>query len=249
MSLDKFIYDLYHHPEPKEEELDDEIDRLLLTKSVEEPNYLAKDQQDALSLLDSQVISFWLRRKFEPALVLMLLDSDDNYRLAKSELVLMERYRTHVEKWFRANFVARHAFRRIRELCFDDTDSLKLPKLIVNVKKTLTFLSNHLESNHPQTLTLQGTDAYTSADIALYNYLKRIVVGKYKDSGLKTHVRLCDPLVKFMSRFAAKNTHVIDVSVDDPLNDDCEKSSLLRDITKPAVVALGVMFFFLWRTS
>lgn len=245
----KLIYDLTSHPTPKNDELDEEIDRLLYLKTAEEPNHLEPAKgRDPNFALDSEVVRKWLRRRFEPALLSLLL-GHDNYQVTKGELVKMDSYKNFVEYLFRAIFLEKHAKNRVNGLCFDDLDQMNTPQSVVRLKKTLTFLANHLEHNSSAKLTLFGTDAYTTADIALYCYLKRTIVGRHNDFGLKSHVRLSDALIKFMQRYASKNTHVIDITTRDPSEDDIEESSLLADITKPAVIVAGVIMFYLWRNT
>lgn len=247
MFLTKFLYDLTGHLEPTNEELDDEIDRLLLKKSAEVPSYLVpQDQIDPVSAIDSEAISFWIKRRFEPILIL-LLTSEDNYQQARRELCKMDKYKDYVERFLRCYFVEKQALQRVRELCFDDVDELDLKRLVEELRRTLTFLSNHLELEDKNPPTLLGTDMYTASDVTLYNYLKRIVVGKYKDLGLKSHIRLCNPLIKFMHQFASKNIHVIDVANEDPIANPEEETSILADITKPAIIVVGFIVFFLWR--
>lgn len=248
--LSKFIYDLSGRPKPTDQECDDEIDRLLYIKSAEQPDYLVDyDARDQLNNLDSEVLCSWLHRRFQPALILLLLEFENNYQLAKNELCKMERYQTIIDKFFRANFVYLHAMKRVRELCFDNQQSLDFEKSIAGLKKALVFLSDHLERSSPNQGTLLGTEAYAPADIVLYNYLKRLVCGKYKDNGLKNHIRLSDPLKRFMSRYASKNRYVLDVSAGDPLEDSTEQQNLPSDLIKPAIFATGLMLFFLWCKS
>lgn len=248
MLLEKFIYDLSGRPEPAKEEIDDDIDRLLLVKGAEEPNYLAKlDERDQLNL-DSEVAAEWIRKKFEPALIVLLFESGNNKNVVKSELAKMYSTKSFVERWFRFSFVERQSWQRVRELCFDSPQQRKITDIVNRLKKTLTFLSNHLEQSEPN-YTLLGTDAYTPADVILYSYLKRIVIGNFDDLGLKRHLKLCEPLRKFMHRFAAKNVYVIDISNEDPLASDSNQNSLMTDLTKPALVALGFVILFVWRKS
>jgi len=244
MFATRFLYHLTGAPEPDENDLDDEIDRLLCVKGVETPTYLFTDDNQTKQI-DSEVLSLWIKRRFEPALLLLLFEHEDNYRTAKSELSKMEKFQSGINSWFRAKFVKKRAMQRVREMCFDD--GLNLPQAVVKVKKTLTFLAHHLERNSPNKLTLLDTEGYTSADINLYNYLKRVVIGGYKDSGLRSHIRLCELLVQFMSRFATRNTYVLNVSAGDSLSDDVPQDSLLSDIVRPAMVALGFFIFYQWR--
>lgn len=251
MFLTKFVYDLTGRPEPTIDELNEEIDRLLLKKSAEIPTHLvAPDQMDQVSAIDSEAISFWIKRKFEPVLILLLLGSEDNYQQARRELRKMDRYNNHVtEKYFRCNFVERQAMQRVRELCFDDHEEPNPKRLVEELRRTLTFLSKHFESGRQDLPTLQETDLYTSSDVTLYNYLKRILVGNYKDLGLRSHVKLCDPLISFIRNFAAKNIHVINVANEDPIASNEDEPSLLADLTKPAIFAVGFIVFYLWRRS
>lgn len=245
----KLIYDLTSRPTPRNDELDEEIDRLLYLKTAEEPNHLEPAKgRDANAALDSEVVTQWIRRRFEPALLLLLLGSD-NYHKAKAELTKMERYKNFVDNLFRTIFLEKHSKRRIEGLCFDDLEQVNVSRATVKLKKTLTFLAEHLQHNSSDKLTLFGTDAYTQADIVLYSYLKRILVGKHIDSGLKSHVRLSEALIRFMQRYASKNTRVIDITSRDPSEDDTEENSLLADMTKPAVVAASIIMFYLWRNT
>lgn len=253
MLATKFVYDLLGRPAPKDEELEDEIERLLYLRGVGEPNHIESFDETsnrdhhldtAPSKLDAEVFKEWIKRRFEPALILLLLDSEDNYYYAKSELVKMKGYETQVDKLLRVNFTRRHAIQRIREMCFDDPVNLKVPQVVDRLKRTLTFLSRHLEQRSPANLTLLNTNAYTVADVTLYSYLKRIVVGRYRDFGLKSHVKLCDTLLAFMQEFRRKNPRVGSIPDDGP-----EKPSLVSDIAKPAVVAAIVVMFYLWRKS
>lgn len=247
MFLTRFIYNLIGHPIPPDRELDEEIDRLLCIKNAENPTYIVTpdSNRDTIDMIDSEVISRWIVRRFEPALILLILGSADNYHRVKSELHKMEVYKPLVSKFLRANFVERHALKRVKELCFDDIKNTELPQAVDKLKRTLTFLSKQLET-HP---TLQDTDKYTKADIVLYYYLKRVLIGKYKDSGLRNHVNFCQPLMRFMSRFANKNQYVVDVTRDNPLGDTSDEPSLVSDITKPAIVAIMVVLFYLWRKT
>lgn len=246
MFLSKFIYDLTSHPKPTDEELDEDIDRLLFLKGVECPDKLyLGDERDSINM-DSEVFKTWIQRRFEPALILLILDHDSNYHMAVSELTKMSTFRTIVEKFCRCDFVKRRAIQRLTELCFDNPKHLKMPDVVSRLKKTLTLLSNHLEDKG-QNRTLFGTETYTPADIMLYNYLKRIVVGKYKDFGLRNHVKLCDPIKQFMHLYATRNTGIIDVSNEDPLAEPDKETSLLVDMTKPAIIALLFIGFFVWN--
>lgn len=238
MFITKFIYNLIGQPLPSSDELDEEIDRLLYIKNIEVPTYV-----ETSSSIDPEVISMWITRMFEPALILLLLNSEDNERRVKSELLQMKYYKSLVDKFMRANFVKKHALQRVREMCFDDSSNPKLLDVINKLKRTLTFLSNHLENN----ITLQNTDKYTTADITLYYYLKRILMGRYNDYGLKTHVNLCQPLMRFIARFASKNKQVVDISQNQ--NTDLDEPSLIQDVTKPAIVAMIFVLFYLWRHS
>lgn len=248
MFFSKFIYDLLGHTEPSNDELDEDIDRLLFLKGVESPNYLyeSTEQSRDLTSLDANVIESWIKRRFEPPLVLLLLEHENNQYMARTELGKMYTQKTWVERYYRYDFVRRRANQRIKEICFDNPNNLKLTLVVERLQKTLDVLSKHLEDNDTN-LTLLGTDTYTSADITLYNYLKRIVVGRYKDFGLRTHVRLSEPLRQFMRRYAKKNTCIIDISTMDPLADPYDQSSLLADLTRPAMVALIAIGFFIWR--
>ena len=76
--------------------------------------------------------------------------------------------------------------------------------------------------------------------------MKRALVGKFHDSGLRAHIRLCEPIVRFMKRFSQKNTYVLDVTVDDPLAGR-EETNLLTDLTKPTMIMVAVVLFYLWR--
>lgn len=247
MLASRFIYDLTGLPKPKDEELDEEIDRLLYIKTAETPNYLVSpDSRDQVATLDSEIVSLWLTKKFKTTLILLLLNHGDNKYLARQELAKMERYNTLADKYLRARFVESHAMKRVREAYFADIDIPTLQHAITDLKRTLTFISEHLERNSSEFTTLLGTDAFTAADVTFYNFLKRIFVGKYKDFGLESHVKLCDPLIKFMRRYASKNIHVIDVSYGDPLSNQSEDSSLLVDIIKPATIGVGFILFYLW---
>lgn len=247
MLVSRFIYDLACVQKPTEDELTEEIEQLLFIRTAEQPTYLvAQENRDQLSNMDSDILSNWLDKKFKSAFVLLLLDHGDNYQGAKVELCLMERYNTLVDKFLRPRFVKKLAMERVRELYFADSNVPDLKKTITNIKRALTFLSEHLEHKSREHTTLLGTEAYTQADVTLYNYLKRICVGKYKDFGLKSHVRLCEPLIRFMRRYAQKNPHVTDISSGDPLASDNNESSLVADVVKPATVAVGFIIFYLW---
>lgn len=242
----KFIYDLLGRPAPRNEELEDEIERLLYLKGVGEPSLVESFDETTSQLghskLDAEVFTDWIKRRFEPALILVLLDTEDNYQYAKSELAKMKGFEGQVDRVLRASFTRRHAIQRIREMCFDDPANLKIPQVIDRLKRTLTFLSKHLEQRSPINLTLLDTNAYTVADITLYSYLKRIIVGRYRDFGLKSHVKLCDTLIAFMEQFRKRNPRLGDIPDDDP-----EKPSLVADIAKPAVVAAIFVIFYIWR--
>lgn len=245
--VSKFLYDLFGLPEPNTRDLDNEIDRLFFAKgNVGEPTFLNEwDERDLLGPLDAEVIANWLTRKFEPAFVMILIDSDDNYYKTKVELSKMKTTKSFIDKLLRHIYVNRRAHQRIAELCFDqDFRNITMDRSILRLKRTLTFLSRHLESDN-NNLTLQNTEAYTVADITLYNYLKRIIVGRHKDFGLRSHIKLCDSLLKFMTRYEIKNPHV------EPARESTaeEETTLVQELTKPAIVAFGVVLFFLWRCS
>lgn len=246
MFASKFIYELTGHPEPSDKELDEDIERLMFIKSIETPNYVQKLDERDIVHSDSEILCHWIRRRFEPALILLLLQSDDNLQYSRSELRKMESHKTHVERFFRHNFVRKRAIDRANKLCFDNCSNLTLNNAIIRLKKTITSLAKTLEQNK-STYTLLGTEAYTPADIILYNYLKRICVGKFKDMGLKTHVQQCDPIKQFMHLYATRNTHVIDISREDPLAKSAEESSLVADMTKPIMIAMSVVIFYMWR--
>lgn len=246
MFVSKFIYELTGHPEPSDKELDDDIERLLYIRGIETPNHIQKIDERDLLYSDSEIFCHWIKRRFEPALILILLQSDDNVSYSRSELKKMESHKTYVEKLFRHNFVKKRAHERANELCFDNHANLTLNNAILRLKKTITLLAKTLDQNK-STYTLLGTNAYTSADITLYNYLKRILVGKFKDMGLKTHVQQCDPIKQFMHLYATRNTHVIDISREDPLAKASEENSLVADMTRPAMIVMGVIIFYLWR--
>lgn len=251
--MSKFLYDLFGVPEPSIKDLDNEIDRLFFIKgNVGEPTFLIEwVERDILGPLDAEVIANWLTRKFEPALVMMFIDSEDNYHKTKSELSKMGTSRSFIDKILKHIYINRRAHQRIAELCFDqDYKNINLDNAIIKLKRTLTFLSKHLEQNYStdssiNNLTLQNTEAYTVADITLYNYLKRIIVGRYKDFGLRSHIKLCDSLVKFMTRYERKNPHI------EPARESSveEETTLIQELSKPAIVAFGVILFFLWRCS
>lgn len=247
----KFVYDFLGRPAPKDEDLEDEIERLLYLRGVGESSHVesfdeTNNRDHHLDTghwkLEAEIFKDWIKRRFEPALILILLDTEDNYSYAKSELVKMKGFDTQVDKMFRANFTRRHAIQRVREMCFDDPSSLKIPQVVDRLKRTLTFLSKHLEQRSPTNLTLLNTNAYTVADITLYSYLKRIIVGRYRDFGLKTHVKLCDNLVAFMREFRKRNPILGHIPDDGP-----EEPSLVADVAKPAVVAAIFVFFYIWR--
>lgn len=246
MFVSKFVYDLTGRVEPSKDELDKDIDRLLFLESIESPDYLLKPDERDLIHLDSEVLRNWIKRRFEPALLLLLLEHEANQYLSKSELTKMDTYDTLVDKYFRYDFVKRRASQRVKDICFDNPNQLDISNAVTKLKRTLTLLSVHLEENGTN-FTLFGTDMYTQADVTLYNYLKRIVVGKYKDLGLKSHVKLCEPIKEFMHRYATKNPRIIDVSSEDPLDNEQEPKSLLADMTKPAIVALLFIGFYIWR--
>lgn len=243
----KFVYDLLGRSAPNPDDLEEEIDRLLYLKGVGEPSHLESLDETSSrghpTNLDAEVFRYWIMRRFEPALILLLLDSEtNNYHYVKSELAKMKGYNNLVDRFLRVNFAKRHAMQRIKEICFDDTENLKIPQVIDKLKRTLTFLSKHLEQNSPSNLTLLNTNAYTVADLTLYSYLKRILVGRYKDFGLKTHVKLCEPLVAFMQRYLSKNPRTEKIGEDEP-----ESPSLVSDMAKPGIVAAIFVLFFLWR--
>lgn len=243
--VSRFIYDLASLPRPTEEELEDEIDRLLYINTAEQPNYLVDvETRDQLSNLDSEILATWLDKKFKPVLLRLLFECQDNYHRSKEELCKMKRYDTWVNKFLRPSFVKRHASKRIREFYFANTTVPSMEHAILDLKRMLTLLSNHLFENDGESLL--NTDRYTSADVRLYSYLKRLVVGKYHNDGLTNHVRLCEPLVKFMRRYAQKNSNIIDISMRDPLAKDNEETSLLTDIVRTATVGLGFMLLFLY---
>lgn len=246
--MTKFVYDLFGQPQPRESELDYDLNRLLFIEdNVGEPTYLIEwDTRDQLGPLDTEIICLWLERRFEPALTLMLFDSQDNYYKAKHELSVMGSYKTILDRYFKASQVEKRSKQRLKELSFDDDlNNLNLNNSIKRLKRTLTFLSKHLELESPEYLTLCKTEKYTLADINLYNYLKRIMVGKYKDYGLRSHIKLCDYLVKFMSRYESKNPHVVPAREDDGNQD----STLVNDFIKPVGFSLAVIVFFLWRVQ
>lgn len=248
LTLTNYIYDITGNQRPETGDLDEEVDRLLFLKGVEEPNYLVgSEDSDGLNELDIEITAHWLKRKIEPALLVCILEPEDNYHRAKTELNKMTRYSTFIERLFRASFLRSRAKLRSQELLFEESELPSLDQATKRLKKVLTFLSKHLETYSENNYTLYNTDRYTNADILLYNYLKRIVVGRYKDSGIRAHLMLCDPLIQFMSRYAKKNTYVIDVSQKDSLADEPDQSGLLHDMTKPAMVVLGLLLFYSWR--
>lgn len=245
----RFIYDLAGVPKPKDDELEDEIERLFYLKTAEVPNYLVNTEgRDALANLDSEILNSWLVKKFTTAFILLLIDQPDNKYASRQELAKMERYNaTVVDKFFRSRFLERYAKRRVRETYFADSDIATLDHSVKDLKRTLTFISEHLEHNSSEHMTLLGTDPYTTADVSLYCFLKRIMIGKYRDLGLGYHLKLCDPLIRFMRRYATKNIGVIDVSAGDPLASRESNSSLVSDLVKPAIVGVGFILFYLWR--
>lgn len=247
MLANKFIYDLFGRPKPTEAELEEEIDRLLLVKTTEEPNFLVESVElDPAAHFDLDIIGRWIQKKFRPALMLLYLVHPDNYHLACDELGKMQRYETIIDRMIRPKFVYYQASHRLRETLFIYDKLPELPRVLNDLRRTLTFLSEHIKNT--KNVTLMDTPAYTSADIILYRYLKRIMVGKYSDYGLRNHIKLCDPLIKFMQRYAAKNKNVIDVSAGDPLANEIEEESLLADMVKPTTVAVGFILFYLWCT-
>lgn len=247
MLVNKFIYDLFGRPKPTEAELEEEIDRLLYVRTTEEPNFLVRPEElDSAAHFDQDIVDRWIQKKFRPAFLLLYLLNSDNYWRARGELGKMQRYETIVDKIIRPKFVHYQASQRLRETLFMYDKVPELPRIINDLRRTLTFLSEHLKST--KNTTLMDTIAYTNADITLYRYLKRIMIGKYNVYGLKNHIKLCDPLILFMQRFATKNTNIIDVSAGDPLLDEDTKESLLADMVKPAAVALGFILFHLWCT-
>lgn len=248
MLASRFIYDLTGQPRPSDTELDEEIDRLLYIKTTEQPDYLTvQESRDQLANLDSEILSLWLTKKFKTALMLLLVENNNNYFQAKAELFKMERYNNSlVDRFLRASFLHRHAMKRVKEIYFADEQIPSLEHTITDLKRALTFLSQHLEQESPEYCTLLNTDRFNLADVTLYNFLKRLVTGKYKDLGLESHVKLCAPLVRFMRRYASKNTHIIDISSGDPLADDKRESSLLADVVIPATVGVGAIMFYLW---
>lgn len=249
MVFTKFIYDLSGKPEPSISELDYELDRLFFIKgNIGEPNFLVDwdDDRDQIGPIDSEVITSWLTRKFEPTLVLMLLDSQQNYDRVKKELSLMGKYQTLLDKYLRASYIESRSKQRIKELLFDgNVNNLNLSKSIIELKKTLTLLSKYFETESPEHLTLLKTEAYSQADIILYNYLKRIIVGKYKDYGLRSHIKLCDHLVEFMKRYERKNVHIEPARE----SDKTEEPSLITDLAIPAAIGFAAILFFSWRIS
>lgn len=244
----RFIYDLAGVPKPKEEELDEEIDRLFYLKTAESPNYLVNPENcDALANLDSDILNLWLTKKFKTAFILMLIHHNDNKYISRQELAKMDRYQTLVDMFLRSLFLENHAMKRVRETYFANPDIPTMEHSIIDLKRTLTFISEHLENNSSEFNTLLGTDTYTTADVTFYCFLKRIFVGKYKNFGLQSHVKLCDPLIRFMRRYANKNIGVIDVSGGDPLANKDQESSLVADLMKPAIIGGGIILFYLWR--
>lgn len=241
----RFIYDLASLPRPTDEELDDEIDRLLYISTAEQPNYLVDaESRDQLQALDSEILAAWLNRKFKPVLMMLLLERPDNYQRSKGELCKMKRYDTWVNKFLRPSFVRRHATKRIREFYFANTTLPSWRHATQDLKRLLTHISNHLAAT--KWGTLLDTDRYTSADVRLYSFLKRIVLGKYHNDGLASHVRLCDPLVNFMRRYAEKNSNIIDISRGDPLAGAKRESSLAADIVRSATIGFGFVLFFMY---
>lgn len=247
MFVQKFIYDLASLPKPRDNDVDEEIDRLLYIRTAEIPNYLVPtDGRDQLANLDSEILSLWLAKKFKPFLINLLLCSNENNVMAKQELKQMDQYKTLVDKYLRPSFAERRATKLLEEFFFADSDVPSLQHSITDIKRLLNLLSEHLRTNSPDTMTLFNTDAYTNADITLYNFLKRLVVGNYKNFGLAQHIRLSEPLVKFMRRYATKNLHIIDVSQADPLASSDQEPSLIADIVKPATIGLGLILFYIW---
>lgn len=243
--VSRFIYDLAGLPKPTEEELNDEIDRLLYMTTAEQPNYIADpDTLDPIVKLDSEILVAWLNKKFKPVLLMLILERQDNYQKSKEELCKMSRYDTLVNKFIRPGFLKRHAMKQIRDFYFANNDRPSIKHAVLDLKRLLTRLSEHLDKQ--ESITLLNTDRYTNADIQLYNYLKRIVLGEYRNDSLTSHVRLCDPLVKFMRRYANKNPEIIDISSEDPLARKNQEPSLLTDIVKSATVGLGFILFFLF---
>ena len=247
MLASRFIYDLAGLPRPEVEHLDEEIDRLLYILTAEEPDYMVPPEtRDQLANLDSEILSLWLTKKFKTALILLILGERDNYVISKRELLEMERFKINwVNRFLRPSFLQKRALEQVDEVYFADTEVPSLQHATTDLKRTLTFISNHLQTESPEYKTLLNTERYTFADKTFYSFLKRIVVGNFKNFGLSAHVKLCSPLINFMKRYAEKNARIIDVSGGDPLASP-EESSLIGDAVKPAVVCLAVIIFFLW---
>lgn len=248
MHLAKFIYDLSGKPSPKANELDDELDYLLLQKGLGEPSCLHefddRNVSDQIEKLDCEVITHWIHRKFKPALLLLLIESDENVSFVKEELSRLRGRQNFIDKFFRFVFIERHAKQRLRELCFEGSCKFDLMHEVKNLQRTLTFISSHFQLISPSNITLKDTEKYTLADITLFNYLRRILLGEFQTHGLRSHIKNCDPLLQFMLRYKSKNPHVV---YEDPFEDEEKKKSLMADLTKPAIVAAGVIIFFLWR--
>lgn len=244
--MSKFVYDLTSKNNPKPEELDKELDHLLLRSGPAEATYVHeydyRNPSDQIDKLDSEIISNWLRFRLEPAMLILTVKSDENIQVTKGELSTLPEYRSLVDRMFRFKFLENHATNKIRELISDVVSQFESQVEIKKTERTLTFLSNHLQNCH--NLTLLNTEKYTSADLALINYLRRILTGKYNTFGLRIHVKNCDPLMNFMKRFKSKNPYVV---IEDPASDEPESRNLLGDLTAPAIFALGSVLFFLWR--
>jgi hypothetical protein len=246
--VSRFIYDLAGLPKPTDDELDEEIDRLLYIETAEEPNYLVDpNSQDALAAMDAEILSLWFVKKFKPVLMMLLLQCQDNYQKSKEELCKMKRYDSFWSRRLRAGFVQIHSVKRVREFFFANASIPTLEHATADIKRLLTLIAEHLDRQ--EDLTLFNTDRYTVADVRLYNFLKRIVIGKYRNDGLASHLRLCDPLVRFMRRYARKNTNIIDISSGDPLASNDNEPSLVADLVKSASVGLGFIFLFLYLRS
>jgi len=233
---------------PRAEDLDEEIERLLYIRTAEQPDHVVKSEElDPLINLDSDILTIWFMKKFKPALIQRLICSKENYYLAKRELFQMPNYQALVERFLRAGFLEKRAAKMVQEFHFASIEVPSLEHVSDDLKKLLTMISEHLKENSSQNLSLLNTDAYTPADVTLYNFLKRIIVGKYKDEQkLGLHVRLLEPLMEYMHRYAQKNTHIIDISRGDPMADTNEEPNLMADIVKSATIGFGVILFFIW---
>lgn len=246
MFLSKFVFHLTSKPIPEPAQLDRELDHLLLRTGPVQPTYLheydERDSSDQIDKLDSEIVSKWLRHRFEPAMILLTVKSDDNVSFTKEELFKLKEYQDLINRLFRFKFLENYASQKIREFFFDLTSELNASLEFKKLQRTLTFLSAHLQGH--ENLTLFSSDKYTPADLVLVNYLRRIMIGKYHTYGLRSHIKNCDPLKHFLMRFKSKNPFVL---MGDSCSAENEARSLISDLTRPAIFVLGTVLFFVWR--